>query len=71
MGNFELVVRVLHIALLDPHTTPLLNYQNGCDTRTTTGWNNYQFNTKLEIAGSLPCQHNLLLQELTIMASIV
>ena len=64
MGEFELAVGVLHIALLDPHTTPLEHAHNRCNITTATSWKNRQSTTRLTVAVYLLHQHDLILRDL-------
>ena len=61
MGEFKLAAGVLHIALLTPHMTLLVNAQNVCDSKTATGWTNLQSTTRLVVTSALLHHHYFLL----------
>ena len=70
MGEFELAVGVLHIALLTPHMDLLENARNGYYSTTVTRWGNFQSTTHLAVSCALFRQRAFLLREHTVTARV-
>ena len=70
MGEFGLVVGVMHIYLIATHTTPLEHSPNRYDITTATRWKNCQSTSPSVVAKYLLHQHAFILRDYTVAASV-